>query len=323
MRHGLLLLASAVFMPAASFAQTPEPQPIRISQQTGVEVRGDFQVGPTRFVIEVDPGEERTIDVEVTSREGQPRDYDLKVEDFSISDDGTDSIQFFAEKDGPFSARAWVQTPASSMTLRHGERATVPVKISIPKNASVGDHYSVVIFERRPVSEVKSGFNLISRVGALLLITVKGDLIREGDMQSFSTKKKIYWTLPAQFSIQYRNTGTVHLVPAGHVEIKNIFGITVDDISVKDWYVLRNSTRRREILWQPKFALGRYTATLTLNSAGQKSEVVETVTFWMIPTLPVLLSLLAIFVVSFLVQAFIGHFEIQKKDKDTKESTKK
>lgn len=323
--HTLTLLSVVALLPAIAFAQSSvvgnssssiARSPIAISQQLGVEVRGDFQVGPTRFVLEMDPGEERTIEVQLTSREGEPRGYDFSVEDFSVTDDGTDNIQFYANGNGPFSAKSWIQVAASSVDLEHGERAFIPVKITVPKNAAVGDHYSVVIVERKPTGEVQGGFNLISRVGALLLITVKGDLIREGELQMFTGKKNVYWTLPSQFTIQYRNTGTVHLVPSGHVEIKNILGIPVDDIAVKDWYVLRNSTRRREILWQPKFALGRYTATLTLNSAGQKSEEVRTVSFWILPLLPVLVALLAIFFVSFVVQAFMSHFEIRKKGKD-------
>ncbi len=313
LRYGPRLLMAAAFVPVAVFAQNTAAPNIPISQQIGVEVRGDFQVGPTRFVLEVDPGEKRTIEIQLTSREGAPRTYDLSVEDFSVTDDGTDSIQFYANGNGPFSAKAWVQPLVSSIDLKHGERAFLPVTVSVPKNASVGDHYSVVLFERRPTAEISGGFNLVSRVGALLLITVKGDLIREGQLQTFATQKKLYWSFPAKLSIQYRNTGTVHLTPAGHVDIKNIFGITVDDIPVKDWYVLRNSTRRRDILWQPKFALGRYTATLTLNSAGQTSEDVQTVSFWVIPALPVLIVLIAIFVVSFIVQAFLSRFEIRKK----------
>ncbi len=323
LRYRCTLLGVSLLMPVAVFAQSTaqnssssaaEPN-IMISQQTGVEVRGDFQVGPTRFVLELDPGEERTLEIQLTSREGEPRSYTLEVEDFAISDDGTDNIQFYANGNGPFSAKSWVQPAVTTIDLRHGERAFLPVKVTVPKNAAVGDHYSVVLFERRPNGDVNGGFSLISRVGALLLITVKGDLIREGELQKFTGTQNIYWKIPAQFSVQYRNTGTVHLVPAGHIEIKNIFGIPVDDIAVKDWYVLRNSTRRRDIIWQPKFALGRYTATLTLNSAGQTSEEVRTVSFWIIPALPVLLVLLAIFGVSFIVQAFMSHFEIRKKGK--------
>lgn len=317
LRHGIafagLLLPAAVFAQTAASSSSAFSAPVGISQQSGVEVRGDFQVGPTRFVLEMDPGETRTIELQLTSREGEPRSYSLSVEDFSVTDDGTDNIQFYGNGTGPFSARSWIETAVPNVGLKHGERAFIPVKITVPKNAAVGDHYSVVLFERDPKGEPKGGFNLIARIGALLLITVKGDVIRQGDMQNFSVSKPLYWSLPAQFSIQYRNTGTVHLTPNGRIEVKNIFGIPVDDIPVKDWYVLRNSVRRRDIAWQPKFALGYYTATLTLNSAGQASETSQTVSFWVVPALPVLIALLAIFAVSFLVQAFFSHFEIKKK----------
>ncbi len=322
LRHGVLV--AALIVPAVALAQSepavtasPKPAAIQISQQSGVEVRGDFQVGPTRFVLEMDPGETRTIEVHLTSREGEPRNYTIEIEDFAVSDDGTDSIQFYGNGAGPFSAKPWIQPAASSIDLKHGERAFVPVKVSVPKDASVGDHYSVVLFQRtpKPDDQERGGFNLVARIGALLLITVKGDLIKQGSMENFTVSRPVYWSLPSQFSIIYKNTGTVHLTPTGHIELKNIFGIPVDDIVVKDWYVLRNSVRRRDILWQPKFALGYYTATLHLSSAGQQDATVQKVSFWIIPALPVLIALLAIFLVSFVVQAFFSHFEIKKKGK--------
>lgn len=317
-RYALLILGVTALLPSAARAQQdedPVPRPdIFISEQSGVEVRGDFQVGPTRFVLEMDPGESRTIEIQLTSREGESREYTLGVEDFAVTDDGTDSIQFFGISDGPFSARSWVKPLVSDIGLEHAQRAFIPVTISVPANASAGDHYSVVLFQREPKGEAAGGgFHLISRVGALLLITVKGDIVREGTLQQFSVSKPLYWSLPTQFTIQYKNTGTVHLVPTGSVQMKNIFGIPVDDIPVKDWYVLRNSIRKRDIFWQPKFALGRYTATLNLHSPGQPEPSVETVSFWVIPALPVIIALLAIFAVSFLVQAFMSHFEIRRK----------
>lgn len=298
---------------SSSSASVHASQQIVINQQSGVEVRGDFQVGPTRFVLEMNPGEERSVELSVTSREGEPRSYDISVEDFAVSSEDNDNIQFYGKGDGPFSAKSWVTPVASSFTLRHGERATIPVRVSVPANAAVGDHYSVVLFERTIKDTTKGGFNMVPRVGALLLITVKGDVIHQGTLQMFRSASFLYWALPARFRVQYKNSGTVHMVPTGHIEMKNIFGITVDDIPVRDWYVLRNSTRRREVLWQPHFALGRYSATLSLNADGQEVTTPLTVQFWVIPTLPVLLSLLAIFGVSFLVQMFFGRYELKKK----------
>lgn len=311
LRHGITALAFLGM--TAGIAAAAPLNPVTISDQAGVEVRGDFQVGPTRFVLEMDPGEERIIEIQLTSREGEPRTYTLGIEDFSVTDDGTDSIQFYGNGAGPFSAKSWIDPAAWNIGINHGQRAFVPVKVTVPKNAAVGDHYSVVLFQRDPKANQGGGFNLVARIGALLLITVKGDLVREGSMQGFSVGKQLNWSLPVQFALRYRNTGTVHLVPTGHIEISNLLGIPVDDIPVKDWYVLRNSLRQRDIAWQPKFALGYYTATLHLSSAGQQGETVQTVSFWVIPALPVLIVLLAIFAVSFLVQAFFSRFEIKKK----------
>ena len=316
----LVSLAFPALAVAQSSSSSSAPSTIQISQQSGVEVRGDFQVGPTRFVLEMDPGETRTVEVQVTSREGEPRSYSIGIEDFAVTDDGTDNIQFYGNGTGPFSARSWITPAVVDFRLKHGERAFIPVTISIPKDASVGDHYSVVLFQRDPKlgEELKGGFNLVARIGALLLITVKGDIVKQGSMESFTVSRSLYWSIPARFAIVYKNTGTVHLTPSGHIEIANIFGIPVDDIGVKDWYVLRNSVRRRDIQWQPKFALGYYTATLHLTSAGQSDETIQTQTFWIIPALPVLLALLAIFFVSFLVQAFFSRFEIKKRGENAK-----
>jgi hypothetical protein len=250
--------------------------------------------------------------VQILSREGEPRSYTVAVEDFSVSDDGSDNMQFYAGEDGPFSARSWVVPAVSSLTLQHGERAFFSVKVSVPTNASVGDHYSVVLLQREPDAKKPGGVNMVSRVGVLFLITVKGDAIRQGTLQQFLVQRRLNWALPVRLLLQYRNTGTVHLVPQGHIEIRNIFGVMVDDIPVKDWYVLRSSTRRRDIIWQPKFAFGYYQAKLVLGAAGQQ-QVEVPASFWVIPAIPTALLIIAIFAVSFLVQAFFSRFELKRR----------
>lgn len=302
--------AQAVNSSAASSVASSAPV-IPISQQNDIPVANDFQVGPTRFVLEMAPGEERTIKIEILSRGGEEHSYSLSVEDFSSDETGND-IAMYGGKDGPFSSRAWVIPGVSKINLKHGERATLPVTIRIPANAAIGDHYSTVLFQRDP-NGVQPGFNIVARVGVLLLITVKGQVIREGGLKSFGTESPFYWKLPAMLDLRYQNTGTVHLVPTGRVEIRNIFGILVDEIPVKDWYVLRNSTRGRTITWQPGFALGYYKATLTVNASANHDTETLTTSFWVIPALPVALVLLAIFIVSLIVQVFFNRFEIRKK----------
>ena len=90
-------------------------------------------------------------------------------------------------------------------------------------------------------------------------------------------------------------------------------GRTVDEIPLRDWYVLRSSTRRREIVWLPRFALGYYTAQLSISGVGGEPDIRIGAPFWVIPALPVLLAIIAIFGASFLVQIFFSRFEIKKK----------
>lgn len=303
--------AIAVEALSSSAASSQSSQAVVISQQNDIPVRDDFQVSPTRFVMELAPGEERTIKIEVLSRAGDEFTYSVSVEDFSSDESGND-IVMYGGKDGPFSSRKWITPGITQINLKHAERVTIPVTVKIPTNAAIGDHYSTVLFQRDPKG-VQPGFNIVARVGVLLLITVKGQVIREGELKSFGTESPFYWWLPATLGIRYQNTGTVHLVPTGKVEIRNVFGILVDEIPVKDWYVLRNSTRGRLITWQPGFALGYYKATLTLNAnANHETETLST-SFWVIPIIPVSIVLVMIFVVSLTVQVFFNRFEIRKK----------
>lgn len=299
MRHGLrhVLVGAVLLMLPSSLCA--ESGGIVITPHPAMDVRGDFQVGPTRIVLEMQPGDTRSVDLQITSREGRMRTYAVAVEDFSASDDGADAVQFYGQEDGPFSARSWLNPSSSSVRLQHGESAVIPVTISIPSDAEPGDHYAVVLVGRTETSAV-------SRVGALILITVQGDLVREGGFQGFSFPRHFFWSLPVVVDMQYRNRGTVHLVPTGDVTIKNILGFTVDRLPVDDWYVLRHSVRKRSLLWQPTFALGRYTATLTLNSAGQKSAETSTVSFWVIPVRSVVVIVVVIIGLSFLLQWFLS-----------------
>ncbi len=307
------VLASVLLPCAASVAQAESGAVLPVSQEGGIPMRNDFQVSPTRFVLDMDPGEERTIQISIISRSGEPYTFSTNAEDFAA--DEREDIVLFGDKDGPFSARAWVYPAMKSVQLNHGQRATIPVTIKVPDNAAVGDHYVAVLFQRDPKKGPEPGFNIMARVGVLLLITVKGPMVRQGQLEQFKSLLPMYWWLPATLRLQYRNEGTVHLIPSGSVQIKNIFGITVDEIPVKDWFVLRNSTRSRLITWQPRFALGYYRATVMVKTAANPDVEQLSTSFWVIPVIPVAFALIAIFFVSFVVQIFFSRFEIRTKKK--------
>ncbi len=307
------LLLPSFALAQEGIASSIAPSAVPVSQEGGIPVRNDFQVSPTRFTMELEPGEEQTVQISLLSRSDDEYTYSITAEDFGADEE--EDIRLFGGQDGPFSARRWAKTPITSLKLSHGEHATIPVTVTVPANAAAGDHYVAVLFQRDPKEGPQAGFNIIARVGVLFLITVKGPAVKKGHLETFKSLLPVYWWLPAEFSLQYRNEGTVHLVPQGSVQIKNIFGITVDDIPVRDWYVLRASARNRLITWKPHFALGYYKATVKVKTEANPESEEISVAFWVVPVIPVSIGLIAIFLVSFIVQMFFSRFEIRTKKK--------
>jgi hypothetical protein len=287
---------------------------------TPVPVTGDFSVSPTRLIQKALPGETIKSTISVFNRQGKTVTYELHRQDFA-PDAQTDDINLFKDKDGPFSSRSWFTT-VKEFTVSHGERAFVPVTITIPKNASVGDHYTALMIQEKELPG-GAGINIVSQVGILFLITADGNTVKEGMLEKFFATLPIYWSRIATFGVKYKNTGTVHLAPEGMIRVQNIFGVTVDQIPFRDWYIYRGSFRTREITWSPRFALGRYTANIELKDAAHLNEpITASVSFWILPIIPLLIVLGTVFLLSLLVQIILSRFEIRKKDEKEKQEKK-
>lgn len=321
----LVLLAALFFsVTKADAATTPSvnqllrPPSLRINVQSDTPVLRDFTLGPTRFILSMAPGEERTVDVELTNRNGDTSIFNLTTEDFIANAEQEGTPMFFAEGlDSSYSARRWITPEIRRVQLLHADRAFIRVTVRVPQNADAGDHQAALIITREVPPTEESGINIVSRVASLFVISVQGDIIENGLIKSLTASKSLNWSLPVYLRLAAKNTGTVHMIPTGTVEIRNIFGIPVDDVPFKDWVVLRESERSRDFTWLPRFALGRYTASTDFTAFnGRHLESVST-SFWVIPLLPVLVILLLIFIVSFLVQYLMARFEFRRKEPET------
>jgi hypothetical protein len=317
------LLASLLFtcggssVALAQGVEPDRPSSIQIIMQEDTPDADDFIVGPPRSFVSLAPGEERTVEIHITNREGSLAAFDLTTEDFASGKDQDGLPIFYRAGDmGPHTARLWIKPEVARLELRHGERAFLRVKIAVPPEASAGDHQAAVIVTRDTESQSVSGFNIVSRVAALFIITVEGDVVRDGGMDALESLRRVHWFLPASLRLTATNRGTVYMLPQGVIAIRNIFGMTVDEIPLRDWVILRESSRMRPLDWAPRFALGYYTATTALTAFDGQALPPVSATFWVIPIVPVILFLLLIFLVSLLVQLFFSRFEIKRKKED-------
>lgn len=305
-------------MPASSvLAQQSEEADaanLRVNLQNDTPVMGDFTVGPTRHVFALQPGEERSTEIQLTNRTGGEAIFHLSAEDFASNEEGEGSPRFFEPSlDGPYPARSWLIPEVNTVRLQHGERAFIRIKIVVPNDAEPGDHQTALIITREGDTRSEGGFQIVPRVASLFILSVAGDIVRDGDIEELWPRRYFNWFLPVYLHAKARNDGNVYMAPQGTVTIRNIFGIVVDELLIEDWIVLRNSTREFNLNWQPKFALGRYSVETNLSAFDGTPLTQRTTSFWVIPLLPVLLLLLLIFLVTLATQYFMERFEIRRK----------
>ncbi len=285
--------------------------------------QGDFVVGPGRVEVILKPGETVTREITLTNRISEGRTFEFVVEDVTGGVNGA-SVQFLGSVRGPYTLKDYISFPRQRITLALGERARIPVTISIPPDAEPGGKYGGVFITtvRNEGVGVEDGMPgarspVIARIGVLFFVTVPGDITYEGKLTSLGLIRQPWWYEkgPIEFGVSYENTGSVHLNPYGEVRITNMFGEEVGFLELSPWFVLPRSLRTREISWDREFLLGRYTATALINRGYQDEDVIDeySVTFWVLPWKIVGSTFAVIFVLVFLLRTFFRRFEFKRR----------
>ena len=78
------LISSLVAVPASAQEQAA---PLQINNESNVADLDKFYIGPTRFLLNMEPGETRTVEVQIINQEGERGEYVLVTEDFAIDPD--------------------------------------------------------------------------------------------------------------------------------------------------------------------------------------------------------------------------------------------
>lgn len=151
--------------------------------------------------------------------------------------------------------------------MRHGSQARIGVDIEVPRGVSSAGKYAAVLISASPKTKADSSTVVVSRIGALFLVRLEGDVKEDGELSNFLFKNGQFW-------ISYGNNGDVHLNPYGVIEIKNEAGATLEKIQIDPWIVLPHSTRSRALLLQGSLSAGLYKATVALNR-GYKDIIDE------------------------------------------------
>lgn len=307
--------------PVRTTAATVEPYSIEKLDDDG-RVVGDFVVGPGKIELSLEPGESETIELLVTNRMGETKDFLFEIEDITGSQDPNKAVVLLGSDRGPYTLRDYLSVEATSFTLGHMERARVPVTISIPADAESGGRYGSVLVStvsRDAETDVSGGATpqsaIVSRIGTLFFITIPGDTSTEGSLVDFSTlgDTRFFAKGPINFNILFENTGAIHLNPYGEISIINTFGEEVGFVELDPWFALPQSLRTREVTWNRDFMVGRYTAEIALSRGYDDLIDTQVMTFWVLPWKLFVGAFGGLFIFFLLLRLIFSKFEFKRK----------
>ena len=300
----LMVFVLGMISPAV-LAATPAP-----AQSNPTNNGQALEIAPPLIYLTVNPGQ--TVKTQILIRDISSGDLIVtgQVNDFvADGETGAPKVLLNNGTSDPYSLKTWVSA-LPSLRLIPKQIQTLPVTLTIPATASPGGHYGVIRFTATAPSLSGNGVSLSASLGALVLLTVTGNITDNLSVQQFTVNHAgdtgtVFASGPVSFVERLKNTGNVHEQPAGQVTVTDMFGKKLAAVNVNSppGNVLPGSIRKfsqtldSTVIGNKKM-FGRYTAKLNLTYGTSKKALTASLVFWIIPfrlIITVIIALVAVF----------------------------
>jgi hypothetical protein len=211
-------------------AQSPAPEATPQPDGSGISL------APARVELEMQPGSETTVvvnlDYHTATEKSQPVRIVASLNDWTI--DRTGQVQFERAGTLPNSASPWLIYSPAETTVVPGNLHAIRVTISVPKDATPGDHLSALIVEQRP-DNIKLNQNrrqvvIRYRMAAVFYIKVP-QLRRQGSLESLKAEATADQVVVTPL---LKNAGNSVVRPLTSVKVTNSSGVAVAELPQKE-----------------------------------------------------------------------------------------
>jgi P pilus assembly chaperone PapD len=211
-------------------AQSPNPDATPQPKGNGISL------APARFELEMGPGSETTVvvnlDYHSTAENSQPVRIVASLNDWTIDRDG--QVQFEKANTLPNSASSWLIYSPAETTVAPGNLHAIRVTITVPKDATPGDHLSALIIEQRPdnlkFTEDRRQMVIRYRMAAVFYIKVP-QLRRQGSLESLRAEAKEGQVIVTPF---LKNAGNSVIRPLTSLRVTDSSGLSVVEVPQKE-----------------------------------------------------------------------------------------
>ncbi len=233
-------------------AQTPAPTP----QPSG----NGISLAPARIELEMLPGSETTVVVNLdyhSAETSQPVRIVASLNDWTIDRNG--QVQFDKANTFPNSASSWLIYSPAETTVTPGNLHAIRVTVSVPKDATPGDHLTALIIEQRPdnlkLTENRRQMVIRYRMGAVFYIKVP-QLRRHGSLESLRAEAKGDQVIVTPL---LKNDGNSVIRPLTSMKVTDSSGVAIAELPQKESLpLLGGAELLQPIVLETRLAPGTY-----------------------------------------------------------------
>lgn len=257
---GLLLVAAT---PAG--AQSAE-----VTEVPQLSIRPAGQAEATYLDLQLMPGEQRRVDIELVNTGSLPISARTYSADAYTIINGGFGIGFAGEATSP--TTGWLDYPTEVLELAAGEVVTRSLTITVPVDAAPGEHLAGLAIENAEPAKGSGGVALdqVVRKAIAILVTLPGATeaaleIDGGEHLSIAGRSVV--------AVSLRNPGNVRVRPTGSVAVFDASGTEVARVrTTMDSFYARTSTRIEIPLTTP-LEPGDYTFSVALSDPQRGIDV--------------------------------------------------
>jgi hypothetical protein len=272
-----------------------------------------IQISPINYAYEISPGSSTNAQFIISNVTDQPMSYVLETENFTnVSDDGAPSFGGVSEPEmGITTLKDWINIPVSDKegTIAPGDNKMIQFSIDIPLGADPGGHYAALFAKQiTKTPEGKTVLGVQNRVGALVLVTVPGNVTKGAEISDF-TYTKFFWKNPAEFSMKVKNTGSVHYDSQAKVTLTSLLG-KKSEVDLGKHTIIPKFSRDYSGKWSKKYPFGIYKISATATD-GSGKEITTTGVLWAIPIMIVIPAVVILALIVWFIIYLRRHLRFQ------------
>jgi hypothetical protein len=237
-------------------------------------------------------GQDREDSLTVANDSGQIKSLSLYPVDADATEDGQLAMRNQTEPQRDVGR--WIELASSHITLQPAERETVPFRIVIPRDASVGDHIGgIVIQEDQARSETTAQgvhLQILSRLAVRVYETIPGASILQLKVDGYhlNAARRLVTHLTLA------NNGNTTIAPSGQISFNDLLGRPREQLTLPPVVLLPHHRVRLVLtssLKQPIFE--RYQGRLRLVYSGREVDRTATV-YWYDPSRSIFFGLIIV-----------------------------